>query len=36
MKTWKVIKTEEEYDRANERVEFLMEIEPLNNTPEGD
>ncbi len=36
MRTWKVIKTEEEYDRANERVEFLMEVEPLNNTPEGD
>jgi len=36
MKIWKVIKTEEEYDIANNRVEFLMEEEPLDNTTEGD
>ncbi|MFA8434037.1 MAG: type II toxin-antitoxin system HigA family antitoxin [Marinifilaceae bacterium] len=36
MKTWKVIKTEEEYDKAIARVEQLMELAPPASTPEGD
>lgn len=36
MKTWKVIRTEDEYKKALCRLEYLMEIEPQNNSPEGD
>nr|WP_319511314.1 transcriptional regulator [uncultured Draconibacterium sp.] len=36
MKMLKLIRTEEEYDQAIERLGFLMDIEAEPNTPEGD